>query len=693
MAGFRLGIDVGGTFTDLVLLEDDTGDVTTEKVLTTPHNASEGVLNGVDKLAAGGMDLSKVYNVIHGTTLVANAMIERTGARTGLITTKGFRDILHFVGRELRYDMYDPNIAFPKPMVPRALRREVPERVSGTGTVVSPLDEARTTQEIKALLDAGVEAIAVCFLQSFLHPAHELKVRELIHAQNPDMPISLSHEVLPEMREYERTSATVMNASVQPLMGRYLKALEAGLNERGFAGDLYLMTSSGGTVSRETAEAMPIQIVESGPAAGALAATFIGQLTGHENVLSFDMGGTTAKAAIIKGGRALVSKTHEVARVMRFKKGSGLPVGIPVLDMIEIGAGGGSIAEINDLGLLQVGPWSAGAEPGPACYSQGGTEPTVTDADVVLGFLNPAFFLGGEMSLDAEAAGQVIEEKVGKPLGLDRMEAAAAIQRIVIENMAEAARVHSVEMNVDIRRHGLIAFGGAGPVHAYGVAKRLGAPFVMCPRDAGVLSALGLLVAPLAFEFSRSAAEDLEFLTEEQVGGILKDLEEKGRALLEKAGIDRFTFERTVDMHYVGQGFEVATKITDEVLHSGGLQVLKSRFDETYVDRYGIELSELPARCVTWHVLASGPTPQVTLRKPDQVPDGAQALKGQRAMYFPDHGMVEDCTVYSRPALAPGDEFEGPAAIEEKASTVILPPGAQGRVDENLNISFTLGDQ
>ena len=691
MPRFRLGIDVGGTFTDLLLLED-TGEATTEKVLTTPHNASEGVLNGVDKLVAEGMDLSKVYSVIHGMTLVANAIIERKGARTGLITTKGFRDILHFVGRELRYDMYDPNIAFPKPLVPRALRREVPERVSGDGAVVTPLDEAHTIQEIKALLDAGVEAIAVCFLQSFLHPDHELKVRELIHAQNPDMTVSLSHEVLSEMREYERTSATVMNAFVQPLMGRYLRALESGLNERGFAGELHLMTSSGGTVSREIAEAMPIQLVESGPAAGALAAMFHGKRTGHENVLSFDMGGTTAKAAIIKGGRTLVSKTHEVARVMRFKKGSGLPVGIPVLDMIEIGAGGGSIAEINDLGLLQIGPRSAGADPGPVCYSRGGTEPTVTDADVVLGFLNPDFFLGGEMSLDAEAAGQVIEAKVGKRLGLDRMEAAAAISRIVIENMAEAARVHSVEMNVDIRRHGLIAFGGAGPVHAYGVARRLGVPFVLCPRDAGVLSALGLLVAPLAFEFSRSAAEDLEFLTEDQVGDILQELEDKGRVLLEQAGVIDFTFERTVDMHYVGQGFEVATSISDEMLQLRGLQVLKTRFDETYADRYGIELSELPARTVTWHVLASGPTPEVKLGTPTGAADGALALKGHRAMHFPEYGLIEKCAVYSRPALAPGDEFQGPVAIEEKASTVILPPGAKGRVDKNLNISFTLGD-
>ena len=690
MDKFRLGIDVGGTFTDLVLLADESGAVTTEKVLTTPHDPSEGVLAGVDKVVSRGMSLSKVYSVIHGTTLVANALIERKGAKTGLITTAGFRDILHFVGRELRYDMFDPDIAFPKPLVPRALRQEVPERVGSDGKVIKPLDERQARETVKTLLESRVEAIAVCFLQSYVYPEHERMLRRLILAEHPEMPISLSHEVLPQMREYERTSATVMNAFVQPLMGTYLKQLEAGLQERGFVGNLFLMTSSGGLVSRETAEAFPIQLVESGPAAGALAAIFAGKHSGEENVLSFDMGGTTAKAAIIKDGRALVSKSHEVARVRRFKKGSGLPVGIPVLDLLEIGAGGGSIAEINNLGLLQVGPRSAGADPGPVCYQHGGTEPTVTDADVVLGFLNPDFFLGGEMALDKAAARQAIETKIGQPLGLDRMRAAAAISRIVIENMAEAARVHSVEMNVDIRRHGLIAFGGAGPVHAYGVARRLGAPFVMCPREAGVLSSLGLLVAPLAVEFSRTAAEDLEFLTVAQVANILHDLEQKGKALLEQAGVGEYTFERSVDMHYIGQGFEVATSITDVMLTPGGLQLLKSRFDETYMDRYGIKLASLPARTVTWRVLASGPTPEIRLGTPDGGSVNGQGLKGHRAMFFPEYGAVEYCAVYSRPDLVPGDEFEGPAAIEEKASTVILPPGARGRIDDQLNIIFTV---
>ena len=687
---YRLGIDVGGTFTDLVLLSDETGEVITEKVLTSPGDPSKGVLDGVEKLVSRGMELMDVSGVIHGTTLVANALIERKGTRVGLLATRGFRDILHFVGRELRYDMFDPNLTFPKPLVPRALRREVSERVDSEGKVIRKLDIDGARIEVRALLEVGVQAIAVCLLHSYLYPEYEIILRRIIHEEAPDLLVSLSHEVLPQMREYERASATVMNAYVQPLIGRYLKELEAGLRERGFSGRLYLMTSTGGTVSRSTAEKFPVQLVESGPAAGALAAIFAGSLVGKKDMLSFDMGGTTAKAAIIKNGKALINNSHEVARVQRFKKGSGLPVGIPVLDLLEVGAGGGSIAWINDLGLLQVGPESAGADPGPVCYGRGGAKPSVTDADVVLGFLNPDYFLGGDMALDDIAARRVIQQKVGQPLSLGSTDAAAAIVSIVIENMAEAARVHSVEMNVDIRRHGIIAFGGAGPVHAYGVARRLGAPFVLCPRDAGVLSAFGLLVAPLSVEVSRSAAEDLEVLTANQINTVLNDLEKQGREILEAAGVEEYVIERTVDMQYVGQGFEVATEITADMLGPNGIESLKVAFDRTYTSRYGISLAELPGRAVTWHVRVSGPTPKIKSRA-DHIRDGAgSALKGHRPMFFPEFGAFDRCAVYSRRDLAPGDRFEGPAAIEETASTVILPPGAKGWIDDQLNIFFTL---
>jgi N-methylhydantoinase A/oxoprolinase/acetone carboxylase beta subunit len=687
----RLGIDVGGTFTDLVLLEDQTGQILTEKVLTTPANPSAAILHGVDSLTAAGMDLAQVRTIIHGTTLVPNAIIERKGVRTGLITTKGFRDILQFVGRELRYDTYDPNITYPKPIVPRTLRREVPERVSGGGEVLTPLDTGRARDEIAFLLDAGVEAIAVTFLHSFLYPGHELKVRELIREQRPDLPISLSHEVLPQIREYERTSATVMNAYVQPLMRRYLSHLEKGLKERGFRGEFFLMTSSGGSIDRETAEEFPIQLIESGPAAGALVAGFIGTRSGEPNVLSFDMGGTTAKAAIIRRGRALVNTTHEVARVRRFKRGSGLPVGIPVLDLIEIGAGGGSIAEIDEVGLLQVGPRSAGADPGPACYGRGGTEPTVTDANVILGFINPDYFLGGAMQLDRAAAVRALETEVVERLGLDAVGSAAAIYRIVTENMAEAARVHSVEMNVDIRRYGVIAFGGAGPLHAYGVARRLGSPFVMCPRDAGVLSALGLLVAPLAFEFARTMIEDLDRLNPAQVRAIFSELEQEGRAMLSKSGVTQATFEHSVDMSYVGQGFEVTTTVPPELLQNGSLSTLKKRFDDTYAERFGRRLDDLEARAVTWRVLASGPVPEVVLSEPTARGNGSEALKGYRPVHFPEFGQIDKCAVYSRLDLALGAQFNGPAVAEEKASTVVIPPDARARVDEQGNIIFSLG--
>lgn len=695
---FRLGIDVGGTFTDLALYEDATGRVATEKVLTTPADPWQGIRQGIRALAGRGVDLSQITAVIHGTTLVINALIERRGARVGLLTTAGFRDVLHFAAREYRYDIYDPHIVLPEPLVPRYLRREVRERVAGDGTILEPLDSVGARTVVRELLAEEVEAFAVCLLHAYLRPEHEVALRQILAEEAPHYPVSLSHEVLPQIREYERTSATTINAYVQPIVRRYLRHLRDGLKAEGCEGELYLMTSSGGTITMETAEAFPIQIIESGPTAGALIATLIGAQVSTANILSFDMGGTTAKSCVIRDGKPVISQNYEVARVRRFKKGSGLPVGIPVVDLLEIGAGGGSIAEIDSLGLLRVGPRSAGADPGPVCYGRGGTEPTVTDANVVLGLINPDYFLGGAMRLDRAAAAKVIEGRIGRPLGLDAEQAAAAIHKIVTENMTEAARVHSVEINVDIRNYGMVAFGGAGPIHAHGVAERLRLPFVVCPPEAGVLSALGLLTAPLAFEFSRSLMAELQDLTIEKINELLLGLESQGQQLLAKVGVSNIRVERSVDMCYVGQFYEVTTPIPAGALGSDGLAQLKSLFDAAYERTYGRRLDNLPARCVTWRVLSAGPTPPVSLQAnfdgvtAGEANPGKVALKGRRRVVFPDYGPCE-CTVYGRERLLPGMGLPGPALVEEIASTIAIPPGAAAEVDRwgNVVIRFYKG--
>jgi N-methylhydantoinase A/oxoprolinase/acetone carboxylase beta subunit len=617
---------------------------------------------------------------------VSNALIERRGAVTGLVTTEGFRDVLQFVGRELRYDTYDPNIVFPRPLVPRSRSVEVTERVDGAGEVVTPFDDDSARQAIATLLARGVESIAVALINAFLAPQHERRVEELIREVDPHVPVSLSSDVFGQIREYERASATAMNAYVKPIVGEYLGAFEEGLRARGFRGQLYLMNSLGGTITPETAMRFPLQLVESGPAAGVMAASFMALRSGRGDVVSFDMGGTTAKAALVRRGRPLVSTDHEVVRVERFKRGSGLPVGISVIDLIEIGAGGGSNATVDDVGLLRVGPRSAGASPGPACYGLGGTDATVTDADVVLGFIHPDHFLGGEMQLDLEAATRAVATHVGEPLGLDPVEAASAIHRVVMENMAEAARVHAVEMNVDIRTHGLVAFGGAGPVHAFGVARRLGSPSVLCPPHAGVLSAFGLLVAPLTFEASITRPRDLDGLGHDDAVRIVEELRERVTGSLAAAGARSPVVELSVDMCYIGQGFEVATPLELEGVNGDFSERLKARFDDVYADRYGRRLDDLPARVVTWRVVGRGREPHVAT---DRATATLQAAgpRATRTVTFPaDLGGAVEADVYERTALPPGYALEGPAIVEERNSSIVVPPGTRATVLDDLSL-------
>jgi len=684
----RLGVDIGGTFTDLVWVDDVTGDVRVGKLLTTPKDPAQAVEQGVLALlqeagaAAGG-----VRGLIHGTTLATNALIERKGARTGLLTTAGFRDALE-IGREGRYDMYDLFIDHPVPLVPRHLRREVSERVDAGGGIARPLDEAGARAVIAALLAEGVEAIAISLLHAYRNSVHEDALARLVAEMAPDLPVSRSSEVVPEIREYERTSTTVANVYVMPLMARYVDDLERKLADLGIAGRFYIMLSSGGIATPATAKRVPIRLVESGPAAGALAAARAARRSGEARLLSFDMGGTTAKACVIDGGEPLLAREFEVARADRFKKGSGLPIRVPVIELIEIGAGGGSIARIDRMGLLKVGPDSAGADPGPACYALGGREPTVTDADLLLGYLDPGFFLGGRMRLDTEAARRAVEEKVARPLGFDVTEAAWAIHRVVNENMAAAARIHGIERGKDLRAYPLFAFGGAGPVHGWHVGRILRVPRVLVPFAAGAASALGLLAAPLAFDFVRTAPQRLDAADWAGVGRLFAQMEAEGRAVLRQAGVpeEDIRFRRSAEMRYVGQGHEVEAAVPGGALGPASPALITAGFESVYRTLYGRNPLGVAIEALNWRVVASGPDPEATAADGaarDAIPPAVTAARATRtrAAYFPDAGGFVETPVYDRYTLAPGATFAGPAIVEERESTTIIGPGARVRVD------------
>ncbi|MBI2371050.1 MAG: hydantoinase/oxoprolinase family protein [Deltaproteobacteria bacterium] len=687
----NVGIDIGGTFTDLVLWDSESGKVHRGKLLTTPADPSLGAIAGMDELAAVlSLPLQGVQNVMHGTTLITNTLIERTGAKTGLITTQGFRDVLE-IGREKRYDIYDIFLEMPRPLVPRRLRFEVSERLLPDGTVETPLDEDEARRVIARLRAQGVAAVAVCFLHAFRNPAHEQRMRALLQEQFPEAFLSLSTEVVPEIREYERTSTTVANAYVQPVMRQYLSRLRSGLGERGFGGSLFVMLSSGGIITGETAERYPVRIVESGPAAGAILASTYGHLLGHKRLLSFDMGGTTAKICLIEDGRPMVTTNFEVARVYRFKRGSGFPLKVPVTEMIEIGAGGGSIAHIDAMGLLQVGPQSAGASPGPACYSLGGDEPTVTDADLVLGYLDPGHFLGGKMALSLDRARQAVEHRIAAPLGMDLTRAAWGIHQVVDENMANAARIHAVERGQDPKAYVLMAFGGAGPVHAWWVAEKLGICKILIPAASGVASALGLLAAPFSFDLVRTYMARLPALDFGHLSRIFAEMGEEGAALLRGAGVprDAITISRSCDMRYVDQGYEISVPIPDGRLTSDDREGIRAAFEREYERLFcrlnpGVEVEGL-----NWRVLASGPRPELDLTRafvPIGRPGGA--LKGERPVYFPEGGYLAT-RVYDRYALHPGEHLRGPAIIEEDESTTVVAPGGSVAVDEYLNLVIT----
>ncbi len=682
---WRIGFDIGGTFTDFILYDGARHEVTLHKRLTTPHDPSEAALAGLAELVAmRSITLADVADIVHGTTLVTNAVIERRGARLGVIATQGFRDILE-MGAEQRYDIYDLFLGFAEPMARRRLRREVAERVDRDGRVVVPLDLDQARMELARLVAMGCEAVAVCFLHSHRNPAHERAVGDLARREFPRLAVSLSSEVVGEIGEYQRFATTAANAYVQPLAVAYLTALERELGARGFRGALRLMHSAGGLVSLETACAFPIRLLESGPAGGGLATALFGALAGQRDVISFDMGGTTAKACLIEEGRAEIAPMMEAGRVHRFKKGSGLPIKAPVIDMIEIGAGGGSIASIDEVGLLRVGPRSAGSDPGPACYGMGGVEPTVTDAAVALGYYDPTFFLGGRMKLDADAARRAVA-RVAEPLGLSIEQAAAGIHHVVVDAMASAARVHLVEKGKDPRAYAMVGFGGAGPAHAVEVARGLGVREVIIPPASGAASALGFLAAPLSFERARSLPLRIEpGFDAAALAKALADLERDGRERLAAAGVAsaQMTVERFADMRLVGQMHDISVTLPDGAIDEGAIGPIRAAFVAAYTRRYAAPPEGARIEAIHFRVRVVGPTPALSIDGAAGGGGGAKR-KGARRAWF-DGGFV-DAAVWDRYALAPGDAIEGPAIIEEREATTLIPPGDRATIDAALNI-------
>ena len=689
---YRVGIDIGGTFTDLLLVGTD-GSAVIGKTLTTPGDPSLAVENALRPfLENGTIRPAERGTLLHGTTLVTNALIERKGAPTALLTTIGFRDAVE-IGREHRYELYDLNLELPKPLVPRHLRFDVPERIAADGSVLRSLDEDFVRRLVAELRDKGIKAIAVSYINSFRNPAHERRTAEIIAEVAPTIRVSLSSEVVAEIREFQRTSTTLANVYVQERVSDYLAQLQRRLDSIGFVGSFFVMLSSGGIATRETASRFPVRLLESGPAAGALAAAQAGSLAGHRDLLSFDMGGTTAKLCVIENGQP--SKTHEfeVDRVYRFRKGSGLPIRIPVIDMIEIGAGGGSIAKVDSLGLLKVGPESSGADPGPVCYSQGGKQPTVTDADLVLGYLDPNYFLGGKMQLDMHRARLALSQ-LAEPLGMTVEQAAWGVHQIVNENMANAARAHLNERGKDPRRMPMYAFGGAGPVHGYRVAEILRLPALISPFGAGVGSTFGLLSAPLAFDFVRSAYSRLDQQDWNLANTLLDEMAEEGRKILEGSGLPAkgISYQRTADMRYVGQGHEVSVRLPNGVLDEQHVSQITMEFEETYRGLYGRKGPEVPLEIINWRVVASGPPPEMNLQLPRGGTDRRDTRKGSRRAYFPECGGFVETAVYDRYAFRPGMKFDGPAIVEEHESTLILGRRGRAHVDEKLNVIMEFCD-
>jgi N-methylhydantoinase A len=677
-----LGIDIGGTFTDLVLFDRITGELVSHKVLTTPANPELAVLDGVRELLARQGGARTLETVIHATTLVVNALVERKGVKTGLLTTEGFKDVLE-MRREDRYDVYDLFLEFPPPLVPRFLRREIRERIDAAGHALIPLDASSVMREGDFLAAQGVKAIAIVFLHAYADGRHEEEAAAMLRQRHPHIHLSLSSRVAPEIREFERTSTTVANVYVQPLTENYLGGLSDRLRNMDYDGPLYVMLSSGGIGTVETVQAFPVRMIESGPAAGVMACLYHGSQIGDRDIVCFDMGGTTAKFSVVRDLAPSVVTEFEVARTRRFKKGSGIPIRAPVVDLIEIGAGGGSLAHVDHLGFLQVGPESAGADPGPACYDRGGDLATVTDADLVLGYLNPDYFLGGKMHLVSPRARQAIEARVGRPLGVDVVEAAWRVFEMVNENMAAAARMHLAERGLDPGAFTMFAFGGAGPVHAHRVARALGIRRIVCPYAAGVASAFGLLTAPLSFEKAQSYVSSLEDLNWDRLTRLLRDIDAEVIATVERAGVtpSEVAVESFVDMRYSGQSFEITLPLPRSVVERRDGQGIQNHFEDAYRALYGRLIETAPIEVVSWRVRGVAARSHFAKRVASKGRRRRGALKGHHLVFMPEGGGFIKCPVFDRYGLDRSWRTVGPAIVEERESTVVIGVGWKASVD------------
>ena len=626
---------------------------------------------------------------MHGTTLVTNAIIERKGSRTALLATDGHRDAIE-IARERRYEIYDLDIDLPRPLVPRHLRFDVPERTLADGTIEQEVDVEHVARLARELAGAGIEAVAISFLHSFTNPRNEQRAAEAVRAAAPELRVSISSEVVPEIREFERTSTTIANVYVQRVVEQYLADLERRLARLGFRGSLHIMLSNGGIAVPAMAARFPVRLLESGPAGGALAAAAFGSAGEMGDLISFDMGGTTAKLCVIEDGEPLIAQEFEVDRVYRLKRGSGLPVRIAVVDMIEIGAGGGSIARVDALGLVTVGPDSSGSDPGPACYGLGGHEPTVTDADLVLGYLDPSSFLGGRMHLDVAAAREAIERRIAGPIGVSVEEAAFGIHDLVNEGMTNAARVHAVERGKDPASLPLFAFGGAGPVHACGVAQALGVPSLVGPPAAGVLSAIGFLTAPLAFDFVRSVRARLEELTWDDVDARFARDGGGGPRAAARVGRRRPMPSRTAASPISATRVRGTRSACPSPTRGDGYPgALLASFDEVYLSLYERPGPHVPVEAVNWRVVSSGPRPEFALSRAPEGPGGS-TVKGRRPVWFRETGGFVETDVHDRYALRPETPVAGPAIVEERESTFVIPPGARCAVsaDGSLVVEF-----
>ena len=687
-----LAVDIGGTFTDIIIHDEESGAHYIWKEATTTEGPERGVLTGVSRiLDRHSLNPGDIGRVIHATTLFTNALIERKGVKTGLITTKGFRDILE-IQTERKYELYDIGIERPSPLVPRYLRREVPERMTEKGAVETRLDLDAVAREAAFLAGEGVESIAIAFLHSYSNPAHEQAAINVVRMRHPEISVTGSADIAPEIREYERTSTAVANAYVKPIAEKYLDRLAQKLRDLGIPGALFLMLSNGGLTNVDEARRAPIRLLESGPAAGVLAAIMFGGESAADGLIAFDMGGTTAKASLVDGSKPLITHIFETGRAKRFMEGSGLPIIMPSIELIEIGAGGGSIARIDELALLKVGPDSAASFPGPACYRRGGKLPTVTDADLLLGYLNPEYFLGGEMNVDIAAARDAVQA-LADSANLDLMQAAWGIHDVVNENMAAATRVHFAKQGRDPRRYALVATGGAGPVHAYNMATKVNLSRVICPSGAGVGSALGMLAAPARIDRVAMHVCPLHTVDWNELEALYRKLEQEAGTVLEKTGaaIGHAVIQRMADMRYAGQSSELTVALPPGPYSADSETAFTVGFESAYRTLFVRTPPNVPISIVNVRLSMSAPmTDELTIRHADASRSDAPALKGRRQVYFAVANGFTDTPVFDRYRLKPSITMDGPAIIEERESTFVIGPGSTFIVDARSNIVVTL---